>query len=281
VVASGARMGDGEVTGPATLAKLTPSHLRKVARARKRGARQRIEDRLGLYIRRWPLDGTAPAELGRLLRALEITCVVDVGAHTGGFGRIVRRLGFDADIISFEPATATFRELARRTRHDPRWSVHRMALGATAARMELDIYEETQLNSLRRPRSLLDSPVAARPQGSETVEVVRLDDVVAQLVPASVRVLLKIDAQGFDLEVLRGAQGSLAVCSALQVEVSGSALYEGSPPLEEVVAYLAARSFHLTGLFPVYRRPPSHLEVVDFDATFVRLPLAVPTAAPP
>ena len=85
--------------------------------------------------------------------------------------------------------------------------------------------------------------------------------------------LLKIDAQGFDLEVLKGAEASLAACVALQVEVSGVALYEGSPPLHEVVTHLYDRSFRITGLFPVYRHPGDRVQVIDFDATFVRVPV--------
>ena len=115
-----------------------------------------------------------------------------------------------------------------------------------------------------------------RPTAVERVDVVRLDDVWDDLVPAERRVLLKVDAQGFDLEVLRGAESSLAHCVALQVEVSGVALYDGSPPLHEVVTHLYERDFRVTGLFPIMRSPADRIQVVDFDATFVRVPVTRP-----
>ncbi len=62
------------------------------------------------------------------------------------------------------------------------------------------------------------------------------------------------------------------MCVALQIEVSGAALYDGSPPLHEVVSFLYDRSFRITGLFPVGRRPNDRAQVIDFDATFVRVP---------
>jgi FkbM family methyltransferase len=258
--------------------KVRPSHLAKVVKARRRLARLRIEDRFGLFIRRWPPPGTAAAEIGRLLGTLDVSCVIDVGAHTGGFGRTVRRLGFTGDIVSFEPATATFRELEHRTRNDPSWRVHRLALGAARARMELDIYAETQLNSLRRPPAST-GPLDDRPESQEVVDVVRLDDVWADLGGSTGRAFLKIDAQGFDLEVLRGAEAFLESCVAMQVEVSGVAIYDGSPPLHDVLEFLHDRSFHITGLFPIVRHPGDRLQVIDFDATFVKVPVVASLSA--
>ncbi len=217
--------------------------------------------------------GTAPAELGHLLGSLGVTCVIDVGAHKGGFGRLVRRLGFEGDIISFEPTRATFRDLQRTTRSDPRWTVHHLALGSEPSRMELGIYEQTELNSLRPPQPDGLRPICARPESVELVDVARLDDLWSDLVPENGRVLLKVDAQGFDLEVIKGAEQSLAQCVSLQVEVSGVPIYHGSPPLHEVITYLYDRAFAITGLFPVARKGADRIQVIDFDATFVRVPI--------
>ncbi len=218
------------------LSKLAPTHVRKVLRARKRWARLTVEDRVGVFVRRWPMYGTAAAELGHLIGKLKVDCVVDVGAHRGGFGRLVRRLGFAGDIISFEPATNTFDALRRATWHDDRWTIHRLALGRLAGE---------------------GGPVDVRPTEVGEDDVVRLDDVWDRLVPQTRRVLLKDDAQGFDVEVLKGAEDSLARCVALQVEVSGVALYEGSPPLHEVVTHLYDRGFRITGLSPIMRNRPT------------------------
>ena len=255
------------------LAKLAPSHLRKVFKARKRWAWRGVEDRVGLFVRRWPMPFTAPAELGHLLRSLEVNCVIDVGAHVGGFGHICRRLGFDGDIVSFEPAPATCRRLRRATSTDPRWTVHQLALGSETSKLKLGIYDQTQLNSLLHPDKAALGSIDARLQTTEVVDVVRLDDIWSDLIPDGGRVLLKIDAQGFDLEVLKGAQETLPRCVALQVEVSGVALYEGSPPLHQVITYLYDRSFRITGLFPIARSRADRIQIIDFDATFVRVPI--------
>lgn len=252
--------------------KLAPSHLRKVVRARRRWARFKLEERIGWMIRPWPLYGSAAAELQHLMSALGIEAVVDVGGHVGGFGRLVRKLGHEGTIESFEPASAAVEDLRRVARRDGNWRVHQQALGAEPGALTLDVYEQTQLNSLRRPPSD-GSPFDMLPIRSETVEVVRLDDVWNDLDTAGRRVLLKIDAQGYDLEVLRGAERSLAGVTMLVIELSGVPLYSGSPALHEVIGHLAQRSFRLTGLFPIVRHPDDGVQVVDFDATFVRVPV--------
>ena len=225
------------------LSKLSPVAPRKVVRARRRWARLTVEDRLGLFIRRWPMPGTAPAELGRLLGSLDVSCVVDVGAHTGGFGRIVRRLGFTGDIVSFEPATATFRELERRTRR--RSTLARPPLGARLGRRRAWSWTSTRRHSSTRC-VVPDRATRAdrRPTASRSRSSMSSASTMSgpSSIPTDGRVLLKIDAQGFDLEVLKGAEASLDSCVALQVEVSGVALYDGSPPLHEVVT-LSVRPF--------------------------------------
>jgi hypothetical protein len=78
------------------------------------------------------------------------------------------------------------------------------------------------------PRSLLDLPMTT------------LDAVV----PAEARnALLKLDVQGYELEVLAGGPRTLAGAAAVLIEVSLLPYNEGAPLLAEVVSYLHARGF--------------------------------------
>jgi FkbM family methyltransferase len=175
--------------------------------------------------------------------------------------------------VSFEPAQQQFAELSRRIVDDASWSAHRLALGSDAGEATLHVYGQTQLNSVLSAREAGERGVDDHPIGTEQVRVVRLDDVASDLLPPAGRALLKVDAQGFDLEVLKGAERTLARCVALQVEVSGLPIYRGVPPLHEVVRHLYERHFRLTGLYPIMRSPLDRIQIVDFDATFVRVPI--------
>ena len=96
----------------------------------------------------------------------------------------------------------------------------------------------------------------------------RLDDLFDDLVPARANVFLKIDTQGWDLEVLRGAASSLSKIAALQSEVSVQPIYEGMPTMQDALEYLERVGFAVSGLFPVTL--DQQLRVVEFDCIAVR-----------
>jgi hypothetical protein len=66
---------------------------------------------------------------------------------------------------------------------------------------------------------------------------------------------LKIDTQGYDLEVLKGAENTLQSIRALQLEASVRPIYEGMPGFREVLDYLMSRGFALSAMslcwFPI------------------------------
>ena len=64
------------------------------------------------------------------------------------------------------------------------------------------------------------------------------------------RIWLKLDTQGFEMEVLRGATTTLERVQILQLELSLRPLYEGEPGFLEVSNWLAERGLELVGLEP-------------------------------
>ena len=72
------------------------------------------------------------------------------------------------------------------------------------------------------------------------VPVKTLDSLVGSLPKPH---LLKIDVEGAELEVLKGAQHTLKDCAAVILEVSVVPRYENAPQLSDVVCYMKDRSF--------------------------------------
>jgi hypothetical protein len=92
------------------------------------------------------------------------------------------------------------------------------------------------------------------------------------------RVYLKMDTQGWDLEVLEGATGCLEGVAALQSEVSVNAIYDGMPNLVDSISRLGSLGYLLSGLFPV--QVDSRMSVIEFDCVAVRQPLGDDAARP-
>ena len=62
-------------------------------------------------------------------------------------------------------------------------------------------------------------------------------------------ILLKIDVQGNELKVLRGAVASMAKIDTIYCECSYRELYEGQALADEVIAFLSLHGFEIAGVF--------------------------------
>jgi len=211
----------------------------------------------------------------RLLEKYRVTCVLDVGANTGQYAQRLRRFGYTGHIVSFAPVGAVFAELERRAGKDPRWTAHRLALGRDDGTIDIHVAPVTSYSSVlpptqygrRRYRSALTDQV------TEPVAVRRLDGLLDEVLPASAgrRLYLKMDTQGYDLEVFAGLGGRTGEVVALQSELALVPLYEGMPRLPEALAVYEAAGFEVAGLCTVTRERTT-ARVLEFDCVMVRAP---------
>jgi FkbM family methyltransferase len=229
--------------------------------------------------------------LWKLFRQLDINVVIDVGARLGEYGLWLRRNGYSGQIFSFEPVNENFTALTQRAARDDRWATRRTALGREEGEADINVAARTDFSSFLQPTAYASQTFGSAPEiaGTERVPVKRLDAIFSELL-ASVpkpRVYLKLDTQGWDLEVLRGASGCLTQIGALQTEISVLAVYEGMPTMAESLDYLSSIGFALSGLFPV--SVDEQLRAVEFDCVAVRTattgtptkPVRTATAGPP
>jgi FkbM family methyltransferase len=180
----------------------------------------------------------------RLLRAYDIDLVVDVGANAGQYAAGLRGAGYEGRIASFEPLTGPHRVLAAATARDPQWESWQLALGARSGSADANVSEDTRNSSVlavgeRHLRAVPDSRIV----GSELVLMKRLDSMWPRIVSEAGRPYLKIDTQGYELEVLRGATAVLGAVVLVEAELSLLPTYEAGPLFEDVVAFLAEHRF--------------------------------------
>ena len=67
--------------------------------------------------------------LKTILKRYQINTVLDVGANEGQFVEELRQMGYEGKIISFEPVSTVFAQLAQKAQNDPNWDVYNLALG--------------------------------------------------------------------------------------------------------------------------------------------------------
>lgn len=238
--------------------------------ARLRGAIVRAVGRMG-----YELSRTAPPTEARRLRQavlarLEIGLILDVGANDGAFARDVRTDGFARRIISFEPTDEAFDRLNSDSVRDPLWECRRVALGNDDRETEIRIAANSSSSSLlaMNPLHVLSAPESAY-VGTQAVRLARLDSLRDDLRLTGERAFLKVDVQGYELEVLQGAVESLADVLAVECELSLAPLYEGQALFADLVEWLRAPGFVLVGLESVHFDARSG-ELLQVNGLFTR-----------
>lgn len=226
----------------------------------------REQDRWELALQRHVADEHVPW----VLRRLKANVVLDVGANVGQYATRLREAGYRGRIVSFEPVSETAAALREAAAGDPRWFVRQHALGQEETTAEINL-AGTMSSLLGASEFGKGWKAKLEDQQTETIQVRRLDAVLDEAVEGvkNPRVFLKMDTQGFDLDVLRGAGERLAEVVGLQSEVACLRLYDGMPRLPEQLTAYEAEGFELSGIFPVSRHFRS-VRVIELDVVMVR-----------
>jgi len=200
-------------------------------------------------------DPIAPSTRRRvhLARERDITVVLEVGSNEGGFAQRLRRAGYRGRIVSFEPQSEAFAKLESASAADPSWECIRTALGSQAGTATLNVAGNSMSSSLlgMTPRHATAAPGSGF-VATESCAVATLDSLRDEVLRADDRVYLKLDVQGFEIEVLRGAAATLDQVAVVDIELSLVPLYDHSPRIDDVLGYLDERRFGLAALDPVF-----------------------------
>ncbi len=186
-----------------------------------------------------------PSFVDLLLRE-GIETVLDVGANTGHYGGELRERGYRGRIVSFEPIAAVFDQLERRSRGDALWDAHRLGIGDVDGSATISVAEATVFSSFKPPSDYTAGKFeGAREERQEVVPVVRLDSFLDQHPEYASKSFLKIDAQGFEKEVLIGAGNLLDDFIGIQLELPLRALYQGQDTLIPMIEWIGERGFEI------------------------------------
>lgn len=220
---------------------------------------KRMIRRLGFDIRRMPAEHQPspvlpmPDILYRFHYEDSFRHILDIGANEGQTAKTYATWFPKAVIHSIEPYSEAFQKLREVTDHYPNVSTYCLAFGEENAEKELFVNAASATNSLLPAafgiETLLNSS-GCNNQGRESVSVRTLTDFCnAQGIE---RVdLLKIDAQGYEDRILRGAGDWLTPerIRLVYLEVLFIEHYEGQAQFDEVCGIMRGRGYKLYALY--------------------------------
>lgn len=212
--------------------------------------------------------------LAKLIDALGIASVLDVGANLGQFGQRLREGGYRGAITSFEPLREAYAGLHRAAARDAAWHALNHALGAREEEAVIHVSANLFSSSLlaAEPRTIAAEPQVA-PILRRRIAVRRLDAVWPEL-PEAARtgpVLLKIDTQGYEKAVLDGAAGVLGSIDAVLLESSLVPIYTGEMVLADALSTMRGLGFHPVWIEPGWSDRETG-QTYQCDVLFARTP---------
>ncbi len=188
----------------------------------------------------------AAIEHRQALTGLDIGTIVDVGANKGQFALLAAEVFPDATVYCFEPL------------EEPAARLRKM-LGTGVTLFETAIGRSEShgvIHVSRRANSSSLLPIAKQSEvfpGTELREkrVVSVAPLTKYLSAENLKqpALLKIDVQGYELEVLKGCAELLFVFQYIYLECSFVELYHGQSLAGDVILYLLRRNLQLSGVY--------------------------------
>ncbi len=233
---------------------------------------KRIAQRFGYDIIRFNSRSSPLARRIKLFEYFKIGCVFDIGASTGGYASELRASGYRKRIISFEPSSDAFQVLKSQAQGDAYWEVYQLVLGKKPGVTSLNLSRNRESSSMLRLKS---RHIEVYPEsvyiGQETVKVDTLDRITDQFPEISEPTFLKIDTQGYELQVLQGGVGTISNMTGIQVELSLVEMYENETPYMKIISFLESLGFCLMSFQPVIDDPTTG-QLLQIDGLFFRNP---------
>lgn len=208
---------------------------------------QSIFKRFGIQLKRFSSSDTGRRIL--LMKKNNINKIIDIGANTGQYALEMKRDGFKGEIVSFEPLADAFLKLKNHAKNDKKWQVYNCAIGNEDGSTFINVAGNSVSSSIN---NMQDSHLKAAPEssyiGKEKISINKLDSLIGSLYNEDDRIILKIDTQGFEKNVVDGAEKFLEKVILLQLEMSLISLYENEMLFNEMIEYLKKRNFQIVSL---------------------------------
>jgi FkbM family methyltransferase len=198
-------------------------------------------------------------------RSIDKGLILDIGAASGETCILFSKAFPSVIVHGFEPIAKTFQLLSKNIESYKNIKVHHTALGSAKSTSKINIMSRITSSSLfqSEPNSNFNGENYFDTIGVEEINIEKLDSMINQNQNV---MLIKMDVQGFELEVLKGAIETLKRTRFVLLEMQNHEIYIGAPKYYVLDEFLRNSDFELFEMIPSIREAN---QIKEFDAIYV------------
>lgn len=229
-----------------------------------------VEDIFGIVILK---ESQHPTKNMLGLKKIYFSHVFDVGANIGQFAKQTRKTHPNSQIHSFEPIPEAYQKLSEwATSQNDMVIANNFGLSSECQEMSMYKHDSHLPSSSVLKNTKIGEKIYPQTKSTQIIEAkfITLDSYAAENnLLSKADCLLKIDVQGFELQVLKGAEETLNNCKIIIVEYMIESLYENQASFMSICEFLISRGFVYKGnLDQSYNE---NGEVVFVDLLFAKI----------
>lgn len=176
----------------------------------------------------------------------ELDLIIDVGANSGQFTKASNYFYPTAQIYTFEPLEDHFLKIQQTFSKMQSIKVYNLAIGNEEGFISFN------KNKYGHVSSILDISEENKYYPQDQIEKIDVKitslDTFFKETPIPNATLIKLDVQGFELEVLKGAVTLIQKVKYIIIEANLETLYTNQPTFTEVNSFLNANGFEVCGM---------------------------------
>jgi FkbM family methyltransferase len=225
-----------------------------------------LQDRLRSYLKRRLHVPEIPSALKQLaLKGFQPKLIFDVGAYQGDFAQCCLQTWAGTKVICFEALEHRVSQLKQLAAQTPSIQVFPVLLGE-ASKNDVVLHQAETASSVLIEQIPQNFPVSLHSMRT-------VDEIVQEHFAGCSPEFLKLDVQGYELAVLKGAEQSLPTIQAILAEVNLLDIHQHVPLLGEVISWLDDRDWVAYDICGLTRRP---LDQALWQADFIFVPRTSP-----
>tara|TARA_Y100000741_G_scaffold361926_1_gene346752 strand:+ start:2116 stop:2850 length:735 start_codon:yes stop_codon:yes gene_type:complete len=200
----------------------------------------------------------------------KIDIVIDIGANEGQFAKKIIEFGYQKKIISFEPIKSVHSMLLDNSKKYKNWIVYRYAFGKNTGYKNINISKNTVSSSILDIKKIhTDIEPNAKFLKKEKIKIITLNRYLKNKEFKNKKIFLKIDTQGYEKNILLGANRVLDNVSGIMLEASITKLYKGEESFLGIIKFLKKHGFSIWSIQRGFTNKKTG-QVLQIDVIFTK-----------